>query len=113
MKVEATVNRAPSVREKDCFDAGLKGRPSESSTEVSKFVTIPVTGSRGHLNLAMTGCQRTPRPSAWAHWTSAQVAEPVPLADIWSLSRARVAMHGHGPAPVQVIEDRMIHADRA
>lgn len=28
MKVEATVYRAPSVREKVCFDAGVKGRPS-------------------------------------------------------------------------------------
>lgn len=35
MKVEATAYRAPSVRgEEVCFDAGVKGRPSESSTEV-------------------------------------------------------------------------------
>lgn len=106
MKVEATVYRAPSVREKVCFDAGVKGRPShrprfcyhtshgvsralESRNRLSAYAK---TVGSGTLNIRSS-------------------AEPVPLADIWSLSRARVAMHG--PAHVQVIEDRMIHADRA
>lgn len=78
MKVEATVNRAPCVREKVCFDAGVKGRPSHQPRFCYHTSHGLTPGSRGHLNLATAVSVRqdrrlghTEHPLKWQsqyHW---------------------------------------------
>lgn len=93
--------------EKVCFDAGVKGCPSHRP-RFCYHTSHGVSRALESRNDKLPAYAKTVGSGTLDIRSS---AEPVPLADIRSLSRARVAMHG--PAHVQVIEDRMIHADRA
>lgn len=63
MKVEATAYRAPSVRgEKDCFDAGVKGRPSHRP----RFQSLLPYQSRAHPGVSRALESRNDKLPAYA-----------------------------------------------